>query len=162
MILTPLLVIFIIIVFVPTFLFVRTIDNRKWLTLIISICLTPIIYFYAFYPMLNIFSSYHHEKYFDELGWKELPELRYEMLKNILDTNVFIGMSKNQIKDTLGSYEWLGWDYEANKEDINFWNYSIGVKPGAFNEHKEILSIYFKNNKVIRVTSSSEKIVYDN
>lgn len=161
MIVTPLLVIFIIIVFIPTFLFIRTIDNRKWLTLVISIFLTPIIYFYAFYPMLNIFSSYHHQKYFDELSWKELPELRYEMLKNILETNVLIGMTKLQIKDTLGDYEWLGWNYETNTEDHNYWNYSIGIKPGAFNEHKEILSLHFKNDKVIKITSSSEKIVYD-
>ena len=162
MIVTPLLVIFIIIVFIPTFLFVRTIDNRKWLTLVISIFLTPIIYFYAFYPMINIFSNYHHQKYFDELSWKELPELRYEMLKNILDTNVLLGMTKLEIKDALGDYEWLGWNYETNTEDHNYWNYSIGIKPGAFNEHKEILSLHFKNDKVIKITSSSEKIVYDN
>ena len=162
MIVTPLLVIFIIIVFIPTFLFVRTIDNRKWLTLVISIFLTPIIYFYAFYPMINIFSNYHHQKYFDELSWKELPELRYEMLKNILDTNVLLGMTKLEIKDALGNYEWLGWNYETNTEDHNYWNYSIGIKPGAFNEHKEILSLHFKNDKVIKITSSSEKIVYDN
>ena len=71
-------------------------------------------------------------------------------------------MTKLQIKDNLGGYEWLGWDYEANTKDHNYWNYSIGIKPGAFNENKEILSVHFKNDKVIKVTSSSEKIVYDN
>ena len=48
------------------------------------------------------------------------------------------------------------------KKTNNYWNYSIGIKPGAFNEHKEILSLHFKNDKVIKITSSSEKIVYDN
>ena len=53
-------------------------------------------------------------------------------------------MTKLEIKDALGNYEWLGWNYETNTEDHNYWNYSIGIKPGAFNEHKEILSFISK------------------
>ena len=161
MIITPVLILLMIVVFIPTFLFVKTIDDRKWLTLVISIVITPVIYFYAFYPMLNIFSSYHHQKYFNSLAWKDAPELRYEMLNDITSSKKFIGMSKEEILKNLGKYEWLGWDFKNNKADEDFWNYSIGIKPGAFNEYKEILEIYFNDNIVTRVSSSSEKITYN-
>ena len=78
MIITPLLVLFVIIVFILVYLFVSTIDKRKWLTLLVSIVLTPVVYFYLFYPMLNIISNYHHEKYFDDFkrAWEDFEKSR--------------------------------------------------------------------------------------
>lgn len=161
MIITPLFIFLIFLVFIPTFLFIRTIDNRKWLTLLISIIITPIIYFYVFYPMLNIFSSYHHEKYFNQRTWHEYPELRYEMRNDMINSKQFIGKSKNEISNALGEYEWLSWDYKLNQADDNIWNYSIGMKPGAFNENKEIISLKFENGKLKEITTQTEKIQYD-
>ena len=73
MIITPSIIIFNIIIFILVFLFVKTIDNRKWLSILVSLVLTPIVYFYVFYPILNIFSSYHHEKYFNSEVWIDKP-----------------------------------------------------------------------------------------
>ena len=76
MIITPLLVIFLIVVFILLFLFLNTVDKRKWLSGIISLILTPFVFFFIFYPFLNIISSYHYQKYFDSEAWLEQPALR--------------------------------------------------------------------------------------
>ena len=64
MIYTPVFIILLIVVFLLVWLFTNTIYKRKWLSFLISLALTPIVYYYILYPLINIFSSYHHEKYF--------------------------------------------------------------------------------------------------
>ncbi|WP_194767732.1 hypothetical protein [Tamlana sp. I1] len=148
MILTPIFIISMCIVFVLVWLFMNTIDKRKWLTFLISLVLAPIAYFYLFYPVLNIFSSYHHEKYFNAEAWADQPELRFEMLDNMVQDSLLIGKNKNEVKSLLGKSEWFGWDdaIKANSQDK--WNYNLGFKPGAFNNSQECIELDFKNDKV--------------
>ncbi|WP_346883751.1 hypothetical protein [uncultured Algibacter sp.] len=148
MILDPFLIILMILVFIITWLFVQTIDKRKWLTLLISLIITPIVYFYLFYPMLNIFSSYHHKKYFDTEAWKDKPNLRYEMVDNIITDNILIGKSRDDIKTLLGQSKWHSWDSVAQVNSNNKWNYNLGFKPGAFNNTQECLELKFVNDTV--------------
>lgn len=150
MILTPLFVVFLIVVFLLVFLFVKTIDERKWLTLIVSIILTPIVYYYVFYPLLNIFSSYHHQKHFDAVAWKEAPALRYELSDEIIDLQLFKGKTKAEIQKVLGTSEWYGWDDNIKANSPEIWNYNLGFKPGAFNNDQECLELVFKNNVVFK------------
>ena len=148
MILTPFLVISLIIVFILVWAFTNTIDKRKWLSFLISIVLTPIVYFYVFYPLINIFSNYHHEKHFDAVAWIEKPSLRYEMSNEITQLQMFKGKTKTEIKAILGSSEWYGWDDSIKANSPNKWNYNLGYKPGAFNLTQECLELDFKDNKV--------------
>lgn len=148
MIVTPLVVFFLIIVFVVVWLFINTIDKRKWLTLIVSLALTPIVYFYLFYPMLNIISSYHHEKHFEAEAWEEKPALRYEMANEIITDSLLIGKNKNDIEALLGKPEWFGWDENLKANSQEKWNYNMGFVPGAFNDLQECLELQFKNNRV--------------
>lgn len=148
MIITPLLVFFLVFVFIAVWLFVNTIDKRKWLTFLVSLVLTPIVYFYLFYPMLNIFSSYHHKKYFDAVAWEEKPELRYEMANQLIKDSLLIGKNKNDIKVLLGKPEWFGWDNNLKANSEEKWNYNMGFVPGAFNNMQECLELEFKNNIV--------------
>lgn len=153
MIITPIFVIFLIIVFVLVFLFVNTIDDRKWITIPLSLILTPFIYFYAFYPLINIFSNYHHQKYFNSKTWHKQPSFRYEMYDNIQETDTLIGLSKSTIIELLGTYEWLTWDDAKDDYDQNSWNYGIGIHPGAFNTKSEAIQIIFENDKVSKVNT---------
>lgn len=161
MIITPALVIFNLAIFVLLFLFVKTIDKRKWLSFLVTLVLTPLVYFYIFYPLLNIFSNYHHQKYFDAELWKEKPELRYEMTKNILSSDTLIGMTKSEVEQQLGNYEWLGWNEERKDHDPDYWNYGLGMFPGAFNTKKECMTLIFEDNKVASIETYNEEINFE-
>ncbi|WP_179346610.1 hypothetical protein [Winogradskyella ursingii] len=161
MIITPFLVIFMIVVFVLLFLFLNTVDKRKWLTALISLVLTPFVYFYVFYPFVNIVSNYHHQKYFNSETWKEQPSLRYEMIDNTIESDTLIGMSKEQIKNQLGQYEWLSWNPFTNSHDNKKWNYALGIEPGAFNSEKECVELTFKNDIVVQLKHYQDAISYD-
>ena len=162
MIITPLLVIFLIIVFVLLFLFLNTVDKRKWLSGLISLALTPLVFFFMFYPFLNIISSYHHQKYFDSDAWTEKPALRYEMIDNIVKSDTLIDASKEQITSLLGKAEWLTWDEAKKAHDTNKWNYGLGIEPGAFTSERECVEITFQNDKVIALKTYQEAITFEN
>lgn len=162
MIVTPFLVIFMVVVFVLLFLFLTTVDKRKWLSVLISLVLTPFVYFYIFYPFINILSSYHHQKYFDSETWTEKPALRYEMIDHTIASDTLIGASKEKITILLGKEEWLSWDDAKKAYDTNKWNYGLGIEPGAFNSQKECVEITFKNEKVIALRTYKEEITFEN
>ncbi|MFV0564826.1 MAG: hypothetical protein ACK5NB_03230 [Flavobacteriaceae bacterium] len=151
MIYTPTFIILLIAVFILVWLFANTIDKRKWLSLLISLALTPIVYFYVLYPLINIFSSYHHQKYFEEDAWKTKPALRYEMSSEIINSQQFINNTKNEVETALGKPEWFGWDDSIKANSNDKWNYNLGFKPGAFNMNQECLELIFNNNKVTEI-----------
>ncbi|XCF07570.1 hypothetical protein ABI125_06850 [Tamlana crocina] len=148
MIITGSFVILLAIVFILVWLFMNTVDHRKWLTFLVSLVLAPLVYFYVFYPLLNIFSSYHHQKHFNAKAWKESPALRYEMSREILNDSIFIGKNKTEVTQLLGESEWYGWDDALKANSSNKWNYNLGLKPGAFNNMQECIELQFENNNV--------------
>jgi hypothetical protein len=161
MIITPVLVILMVIVFVLLFLFLNTVDKRKWLTFLISLALTPLVYFYLAYPFVNIVSNYHHQKYFNAEAWVEKPSLRYEMIDNTIETDTLINMTKVEVAKRLGKAEWLTWDDTKKAHDNNKWNYGLGIEPGALTEEKLNVEITFKNNSVSSLRTYTEPIVFD-
>lgn len=152
MIYTPVFIILLIVVFLLVWLFTNTIDKRKWLSFLISLALTPVVYYYILYPLINIFSSYHHEKYFVSEDWKEKPAYRYEMSNEITNKKLFLGKTKEEVKALLGKSEWYGWDDSIKANSPEKWNYNMGFKPGAFNMTQECLELVFKNNTVASIT----------
>ncbi|WP_299227864.1 hypothetical protein [uncultured Psychroserpens sp.] len=157
---TP-LVILMCIVFILVFLFVKTIDKRKWLTILVSLLITPIVYFYAAYPMINIFTNYHHQKHFVSETWKEKPTLRYELSDDMIQSKALIGKSKVEVEALLGAYEWLTWNDSKKNHDTNKWNYSLGIEPGAFNTNKECIEIVFKDDYAVAINPYKEAIKFD-
>jgi hypothetical protein len=163
MIFTPILIISCIIIAVLLFLFLNTIDNkRKWLNIILAIVITPLAYFYIWYPISTIFLPYHHQKKFESSSWGEKPGLRYEMIDNMIATNFLIGKSKEEVAQLLGKVQWLSWN-DANKDfDPDVWNYGLGLIPGAFQDIKEDVEITFTNNKVSAVKLSQAEFSFEN
>ena len=157
MIITIALVVLMLITFTLVFLFVKTIDDRVWLTFLVSIVITPLVYFYGVYPMINVFSNYHHEKYFSKELWNNKPALRYELSTDIVRSKILIGQSKNEVNNMLGNYEWLSWDVIKKDHNSNKWNYAMGFEPGAFNSKKECLELTFEHNKVVAVKLYKEQ-----
>ena len=148
MIFTVPFVIILITLFIVLFLFSRTIDKRTWVALLISIVLTPLVYFYVLYPLINIFSTYHHEKHFEAEAWEDKPGYRYEMANDLEKSADLIGKNKSEITTLLGKAEWYSWNDAIKANDSNFWNYNLGVKPGAFTTIQECLKITFEGDTV--------------
>lgn len=161
MIITPILVIFLVIVFILLFLFLNTVDKRKWLTALISVILTPFAFFFVFYPLLNIVSTYHHQKYFNTTTWLEKPGLRYEMIDETITSDTLIGKPKPEIELLLGKAEWLTWDETKKSHNPDKWNYGLGIEPGAFTTDKSNVELTFKNNKVLSLKTYTEPITFD-
>jgi len=161
MIITPTFIILLGIVFLLVWLFLSFVDDRKWLMLLLSILLTPLIYFYLFYPIINVFSSYHHEKHFDEKLWKSKPALRYEMLSNMMTDSLFFYKNKIEIVHLLGESEWFSYNKTIKKHDVNQWNYNLGMKPGAFNDKNECIELIFENDVVIDIRHYQLKTTFD-
>jgi len=162
LIFTPLLIISCIIIAVLLYLFLNTIDNsRKWLNIILALIITPLAYFYIWYPVSTIFIPYHHHKQFNNEAWSEKPGLRYEMIDHMIKTNYLIGKSKGDVAKLLGKVQWLSWN-EANKDfDPDVWNYGLGLIPGVFQDIKEDVEITFKNNKVTLVNLSQADYTFE-
>lgn len=155
------MVILMVIVFVLLFLFLKTIDKRKWLVFLIALVLTPLVYFYVAYPFINIVSTYHHQKYFDAEAWVEKPALRYEMIDHTISSDTLIDISKFEVEKLLGKAEWLTWDDVAKAHNNNKWNYGLGIEPGAFTDEKSNVEITFKNNIVKSIRTYKEAISFD-
>lgn len=162
MIITPMLVIFMVVVFVLLFLFLNTVDKRKWLTGLVSLVLTPFAYFYVVYPFINIVSTYHHQKYFNADAWKEKPALRYEMIDDTIQSDVLIGKSKSEIEVLLGKAEWISWNDAKEAYDKDKWNYGLGIEPGALTDEKSNVEIIFKNDLVSELRTYTEPITFEN
>lgn len=161
MVITLPLVVYLMINFVLLFAFLKTVDPRKWLVGLISLILTPVIYFYVFYPFLNIISSYHHQKYFNSENWKTNPGLRFEMIDQMPTDSTLIGLSKNETKSILGPAEWYSWDDALKQHDSSKWNYGLGIEPGALNTKKLNGLFTFKDGKLTEISSYEEDITYD-
>ena len=116
--------------------------NRKYVALIPTIFLSPIIYVGLIY--LWIFSiSYYPSNDFDQTEWKTNAEERYKMSEDIIESKMLIGKTKEEIIELLGN------DFYSDSE--NHIGYELGFVPGLFNIDPDILDIYFKNEKVIKV-----------
>jgi len=162
MIFTPVFIISCVIIAILLCLFLNAIeDKRKWLNILLAIAITPLAYFYIWYPISTIFLPYHHHKEFDSEAWTEKPGLRYEMIDNMIETDYLIGKSKKEVAGLLGKVQWLSWN-DTNKDfDPNVWNYGLGLLPGVFNETKEDVEISFENDEVIAVKLSQADYTFE-
>ena len=161
MIITPLLIIFLVIVFVLLFLFIRTIDKRKWLTFLITLILTPVAYFFLLYPLISGITNYHHQKKFDSENWKSKPGLRYEMIDYTLEEKLLIGKSKTEVEKLLGKAEWLSWDDNLKAHDQDKWNYGLGIEPKIFNEKRDCIEFTFSNDKLTSYNKFKEILEFN-
>ena len=116
--------------------------NRKFFAIIPTVILSPIIYFGLI--MIWFFSaSYYPTSDFDQNKWNSNVEERYKMSENIIESEMLIGMTKEEIAELLGQDF-----YSYNENHIAF---ELGFVPGLFNIDPDVLDIYFENGKVIKV-----------
>ena len=90
------------------------------------------------------------EKPFDAKAWKTEPLQRYEMVDDIIESQILSGKSKREIIEILGQP-----NSKSNAEKEGF-IYNIGDPPSFFSSQKEYLLIIFKNEHVEKGTLAVE------
>ncbi len=121
---------------------IGTIKNRKFLALIPTAILSPILYVGII--MIWIFSmAYYPKSDFDQHEWMVNQEERYKMTDDIIESEFLIGKTKEEVMELLGK------DFYSYNE--NHMAYDLGFVPGLFNIDPDVLDIYFKDGIVIKV-----------
>lgn len=123
------------------FLF-RKKSHRLVLTGLTTILMTPLLY--AAIIFLWVFAaSYYPSKSFDQNIWKHNPMSRYEITDDLIESELLVGKSENEVRSILGEYT-----FTYNE---NHWAYEIGYVPGLLNIDPSVLDVYFENGVVIKV-----------
>lgn len=116
--------------------------NRKFLAIIPAILLSPILF--GGIILLWIFSiSYYPKTDFNKQEWASNKEERYKMSNDIMESNLLIGKTKDEVITLMGN--------DFYKYDDNHIAYDLGFVPGLFKIDPDVLDIYFKNGKVFKV-----------
>lgn len=85
---------------------------------------------------------------FDRNVWEDKPQKRKLFIKNIIESKMAIGMSREQVNQTFGN---------DRREYINgVWDYAFSTFKGG--ETKEMLCFYFdRNNRVTNIKIKYKK-----
>lgn len=135
-----------LVVFSITFTLIRNKKRRFLLSLIVTIILTPIIYFLVIIGFVYLIHIERNRE-FDQNIWKESEAEskveKYEMIDNLVESELIINKDSVEVKRILGEPEYK--NYKSN-----YWQYYAGMGKGfGFVEH--LLIIKFRNNKVFQV-----------
>jgi len=116
--------------------------NRKYLAIIPTVVLSPLLYVEII--MIWFFSvSYYPKTDFDKQEWNNNKEERYKMSKDIINSEMLIGKTKEEVIGLLGD--------DFYSYDENSIEYDLGFVPMLFNIDPDVLVIYFEKGKVIKV-----------
>lgn len=117
--------------------------NRKWLALIPTVVLSPVIYVGLI--MIWIFSiSYYPTNGFNQTEWNSNIEERYRMSEDIIESKMLIGKTQEEVIEILGA------DFSSKNESRI--TYELGYVPGLFKIDPDYLMIKLENGIVVSVT----------
>ncbi|MEM5563690.1 hypothetical protein WNY78_01170 [Psychroserpens sp. AS72] len=102
-----------------------------------------ILFFFVVFSLGSLYSLVFEEQ-FDEKKWHARPSKRYKIVDDIIDDEIFIGKSKQDVIEILGAPV----DPITSEKDIL--NYKIGTPPSFKELKREELIIEFENNKAIK------------
>ncbi len=116
--------------------------SRKFIAIIPTLILSPIIYIGL--VMIWMFSiSYYPTNDFDQNEWNANVEERYKMSEDIIESEMLIGKTKDEVILILGN------NFSTNNE--NRISYELGNVPGLFNIDPDYLDIKLENGIVVNV-----------
>lgn len=116
--------------------------NRKFLAMIPTVILSPLIY--VGLVMIWISSiSYYPTSEFDKNEWNSNVEERFKMSEDIIESEILIDKTREEVIQMLGN------DFITNNESKI--TYELGYVPGLFNIDPDYLDIKLENGKVISV-----------
>jgi outer membrane protein assembly factor BamE (lipoprotein component of BamABCDE complex) len=87
---------------------------------------------------------------FDKANWKTNPTERYEMVDDLIESQLLMGKTKVEVITLLGK------PYSSSTTENDIFIYKLGDQPSFFKSRKEHLLIIFINQKVNEVTLALE------
>ena len=121
---------------------IGNINNRKYIAIIPTLILSPIIYFGL--VLIWIFSiSYYSTDGFNQNEWNTNIEERYKMSEDIIESEMLIGKTQDEVIQILGN------NFSSNDE--NRISYELGNVPGLFNIDPDYLDIKLESGIVVSV-----------
>ncbi|WP_178986657.1 hypothetical protein [Winogradskyella helgolandensis] len=106
-----------------------------------------LIFFLAF--VLATTLIYQFNERFDSEKWKSQPSFRDEMVDDVMDRDLFINATKQDVLDQLGKPN------DRYTEDIDSYIYYVGERASFNNEGPMQLVLIFENNKVVKMVLES-------
>jgi hypothetical protein len=115
--------------------FIKDTQSRRVATWITTLVLTPLLYIGLIILWVSAVTYYPAKKFHSE-NWKSNQEKRYEMTKDLLESRILMGKTKDQVVALLG--------LEDNAIESDKWVYDVGFRPSMFGIDPDILEIEFK------------------
>ncbi|WP_199141746.1 hypothetical protein [Pedobacter sp. ASV12] len=115
--------------------------KKRIIIVLLTLASAPAVYL-GLAMLLIAGMTYHPNRDFDQERWKSEPDKRYELTKNLINSQVLIGKNKSEVIAILGKES-------SNKADEDLWHYDIGFVASIGNIDPDILEIKFKNGRVI-------------
>ncbi|WP_422107011.1 outer membrane protein assembly factor BamE domain-containing protein [Winogradskyella sp.] len=107
-----------------------------------------LFFFLAFIISMSLIWTF--EERFDKQRWKNQPDSRYQMIDDLIESQLLMGTTKAQVISLLGE------PTSSSQTDKDSFIYNIGDPPSFFNSRKEHLLIIFVDQKVDEVTLAYE------
>lgn len=121
---------------------IRSDKLRKLTAWLVTFAMMPVIYRAIVVPWYLGLSFFPSQNFTPE-KWHSAAEKRYEMSEDIIDRDILIGKTKQEVQVLLGKSE--------NSFENNEWEYILGARPGLFVIYPDVLNITFKSGKVVKV-----------
>ncbi|MBC2844307.1 hypothetical protein [Winogradskyella flava] len=107
-----------------------------------------LFFFLAFIVSMSLIWLF--EERFSTEQWLENPAQRYKMVDDLIESQILIGKTKDEVAGVLGQPNL------RSPEERDAFAYSIGEHPSFFESKREMLVITFVNQKVDEVTLATE------
>lgn len=107
-----------------------------------------VIFFAAFVISTSFF--YFNEWQFNAEDWKRAPSKRHEMVDDLLDSEILVEKSKEEVLMLLGE------PYSDIDKNRDIFRYRLGTPPSFFKPEREQLFIVFEKNMVVSVALANE------
>lgn len=96
--------------------------------------------------VLSISLIWLFEKRFDKDDWKNEPLSRYQMVDNLIESQLLIDKTKVEVLELLGRPS------SSVSQEKDAFLYKIGTEPSFFESSPDQLLIVFEDDKVAKVT----------
>jgi hypothetical protein len=100
--------------------------------------------------IISYFLLEANEKQFDQSTWKNYPTERYKMSKDIVNSNMLIGKTKDEVILLLGDAE------TSNLQGKEHLVFALGKPPSFFESTDAKLVVIFRNDLANKVIHSHE------